>query len=129
MVCSHSPCRVQTLMNCISTQGSCLEGAISAGSPTLTRLLLDSGANINFSRPMKDFDDDDLGLGGALSAAISYPQEDLLTELIERGADVNFGGGSYYGQSGCRHTTSRHLSSPVLRWHTNSADKRWWPAS
>ena len=129
MVCSHSPCRVQTLINYISTQGSCLESAISAGSPTLTRLLLDAGANINFSRPMKDFNDGDLGLGGALSAAISHPQEDLLTELIERGADVNFPGGSYYGQSGCRHTASRHLPCPVPRWHTNFADKRWWPAS
>ena len=115
MVCSHSPCRPQTLINYISTQGSCLESAISAGSPTLTRLLLDADANINFSRPVKEYNED-LGFGGALSAAIWHPQEDLLTELIERGADVNFGGGSYYGQSRVspHHNWSLVMSYPKM---------------
>lgn len=101
------------LTDYVSTKGSCFEGAIAAKSPALTRLLLDAGAHINFSRPRKDFDDGDLGFGGALSAAISNPQEGLLTELIKRGADVNFGGGSYYGQS----EWSPHHEPPfIMSW-------------
>lgn len=75
-------------------KGSCLESAISARRPGITRLLLDAGANVNFSRPLKDLDQHgkDLGRGGPLSAAIADPQPGLLAELIERGADVNFRG-------------------------------------
>jgi hypothetical protein len=82
------------LLTASQPKGSCLESAITARRPDITRLLLDAGANVNFSRPLKDLDQhgEGLGLGGPLSAAIAHPQPGLLAELIERGADVNFRG-------------------------------------
>lgn len=70
-----------------------------AKSPSLTRLLLDAGANVNFSRPAEDMEKRDFGFGGPLSGAIWYKQEGLVSLLIDRGADVNAPGRKYYGSS------------------------------
>lgn len=81
----------------LTALGSCLECAIMAKSPILTRLFLDRGANVNFSRPLKDLENSSIGFGGPLSAAIWYKQEGLVSLLIDRGADVNAPGRSYEG--------------------------------
>jgi hypothetical protein len=68
-----------------------------AKKPALTRLLLDAGANVNFSRPLEDLEKSNIGFGGPLSGSIWYPQEGLLSLLIDRGADVNAPGRKHYG--------------------------------
>jgi hypothetical protein len=69
-------------------------------SPSLTRLLLEAGANVNFSRPLKDLDEHSgIGFGGPLSGAIWYKQERLVSLLMDRGADVNAPGRTHDGLS------------------------------
>jgi hypothetical protein len=94
----------------VSTPGSCLECAISGPNPALTRLLLDAGANVNFSQPLKDLDKKRRGFGGALSAAIRCAQEGLLPLLIERGADVNFPGTPFSGPCISLWTTASYVT-------------------
>ncbi|KAK6523910.1 hypothetical protein TWF281_001875 [Arthrobotrys megalospora] len=78
--------------------GSCLEAAIMGGkNPDIVHMLLNSGANINFSRPIPDLDAEDCGVGGPLLAAIWKKNKDLVSLLIDHGADIHFPGRKYYG--------------------------------
>jgi hypothetical protein len=60
-----------------------------AKKPDLTRFLLEVGANV-------DLEEND---EGPLLVSIRYKQEGLLSDLIDRGADVNAYGWLYNGQS------------------------------
>ena len=92
-------CDEDTEGNKLTKEGSCLECAIMGQHPGLTRLLLDAGANVNFSRPREDLIEKGLGFGGPLSGSIWYRQDGLLPLLIGRGADVNWPGREHYGNS------------------------------
>jgi ankyrin repeat protein len=67
--------------------------------PSLTRLLLDAGANVNSSRSVEDLEESNFGFGGPLSASIRHKQDGLLSLLIDSGADVNARGRKRYGES------------------------------
>lgn len=71
--------------------GSCLQCAITAKSPSITRLLLTAITNVS-SSPRNT------GFGEAITAAIWNPQDGLLSDLIDRGADVNAPVREYYGE-------------------------------
>lgn len=53
---------------------------------------------MNFSRPVEDLEESNIGFGGPLSASIWYKQDGLLSLLIDSGADVNASGRKHYGQ-------------------------------
>ncbi|KAK6525192.1 hypothetical protein TWF694_005338 [Orbilia ellipsospora] len=78
--------------------GSCLEAAILGIKDTnIIYLLLNAGANVNFSRPIADLHAQRCGIGGPLLAAIWKEKTDIVPLLIDRGADVHFPGREYYG--------------------------------
>ncbi|EPS39617.1 hypothetical protein H072_6587 [Dactylellina haptotyla CBS 200.50] len=78
--------------------GSCLEAAIMGfEDEDIPHLLVDAGANINFSRPNEDINVESCGVGGPLLASIWKKQQNLASFLIDKGADINFPGRDYYG--------------------------------
>jgi len=80
--------------------GSCLEGAIGAREKNmdLVQLLMDAGANVNYSGTLEDLRAFEGGFGSPLSGSIWNPRYDGLTRLLlERGADPNWPGRGFYG--------------------------------